>query len=428
MHIRHASFHSMQGARETRRSRVSAGLVGWALVPLLAFALAQEELQAAELLRKSDLVYEGAFRVPSGTFGDSTFASAGSAPAYNPNNNSLFMASSDQTVAEVSIPAIRNSNDLNDLATATVLQGFTEITEGKIDTVSSDSAGNNIGGLMVYKGKLYGTAYSYYDADRATILSHFVSSLNLSLQGDAKGMYEVGDVGAGYVAGHMAPIPPEWQASLGGNAITGQGMIPITGRTSPGPAAFSFDPEDLGQKDPVPASPLVYYTLSNPLAPLKEQSELYNKATKMAGAVFPGGTRSLLFFGTHGIGPFCYGPAGECNDPAKATKGNHAYPYVHRVWAYDVLDLIAVKNGQKSPWSLLPYEVWSYELPFQLEHRRLSGVAYDPATRRIFISQPFTGGSRLPVIHVFRASGDPAPSGDPTDTSPPAPPTNLTVQ
>ena len=120
--------------------------------------------------------------------------------------------------------------------------------------------------------------------------------------------------------------------------------------------------------------------------------------------VFPEGMRSVLFVGRHGIGTFCYGTGGasggECFDPEDASKGNHAYPYRYYVWAYDANDLAAVKAGQRQPWDVQPYAVWSLSLPIASGNTHLRGATYDPATGRLFVSQAY-GDNEYPVIHVF---------------------------
>src|SRR5437867_1986550 len=82
----------------------------------------------------SDLRYVGAFRVPAGNFGGSSFAYGGTAMAYNPVRNSLFMVGHDwqQFVAEVSIPTPVNSSSVDNLPTATVIQPFADATEGRL--------------------------------------------------------------------------------------------------------------------------------------------------------------------------------------------------------------------------------------------------------------------------------------------------------
>lgn len=381
-------------------------------------------LDAQTLLKQADLVYQGAFRLPGGKSGESSFDYGGSALAYNPANDSLFIVGHDwnQMVAEISIPPIVNSSQLSQLSTAKVLQPFTDATEGKMFTV--DGGTIKIGGLMVYQGKLYVTAYSYYDGDGSQRLSHFARPITLSTKGQVSGPYEVGALKAGFVSGYMTQIPQAWQASLGGPAITGNCCLSIISRTSWGPAAFAFNPVDLGKTNPVHAGPLVYYSQAHPtLGGWNQTGPQFNGTTEIRGAVFPEGTNSLLYFGRHGIGPFCYGTGADCNDPVYASKGNHAYPYVYQVWAYDAEQLKAVKSGQKNPWDLLPYAVWNFELPFQNANRALGGAAYDPATQRIFIAQSYAETFGVPMIHVWKVGS----TASKKTSSAPSAPTKLTV-
>jgi hypothetical protein len=123
----------------------------------------------------------------------------------------------------------------------------------------------------------------------------------------------------------------------------------------------------------------------------------------MAGVALPEGTRTLLFVGSHGIGPWCYGtggPGGTCDDPVAQPRGGHAYPYVHQIWAYDMRDIVKVRRSHKSPWSPEPYGIWRFDLPFQNGGRRISGVAYDPAANRLYLAQ-WRGDGELPLIQVF---------------------------
>src|SRR6185503_20574068 len=101
--------------------------------------------------------------------------------------------------------------------------------------------------------------YETYDADGNAVDSHFkLSSLNLSTA-TVSGLFQVGNYGAGHVGGYMATIPPEWQSRLGGAYLTGLTGISIQSRTSAGPAAFVFDPAQLGVVNPASATPLVDY-------------------------------------------------------------------------------------------------------------------------------------------------------------------------
>lgn len=370
------------------------------------------------LVQKTDLVYQGAFRVPAGVFGGSSFAYAASGLAFNPARNSLYITGHDweQQVAEISIPSVRITNALATLSTASVLQPFVDPTEGRGSQV--DPANTiKIGGLLVDNGQLLFTQYSFYDADASQVLSHFVSGLDLSVKTDARGPFQVGTIGAGFVSGYMAQIPLDWQSALGGAVLTGNCCIPIISRTSFGPAAFAINPADIGVRNPVPSVPLVYYPAAHPLSAWDGTDPNFNGATAMGGVVFPNGTRTVLFIGRHGAGPFCYGPgtadhalAGTtapegidkyCYDPTNDSKGTHSYPYASYVWAYDANDLAAVRMGTKFAWDVRPYAVWPLPLPFATGSNLIRGVAYDSQTGRVFISQAFGDGER-PVIHLFR--------------------------
>ncbi|OGY85358.1 MAG: hypothetical protein A3F54_03020 [Candidatus Kerfeldbacteria bacterium RIFCSPHIGHO2_12_FULL_48_17] len=357
-------------------------------------------------IRYRNLKYQGAFRVPGDTINGTSFNYGGTAIAYNPDKNSLYMVGHDhhQKVAEIKIPQIVNGTSLTDLKTATFLQKFYDFSDGKV-TEAGDYH-TKVGGLLVYKNRLYGTAYEYYDANNSQILSHIISPLDISRPRDARGPYQVGTAGAGFVSGFMTQIPPVWQKLMGGPALTGQCCLAIVGRTSSGPAASVFDPTDLGKLEkPVPATQVVGYPLAHPLGTgWGTTSNLFNGTTVMAGAVWPEGTRSVLFFGRQGIGPWCYGTGAECNDPVVSYKGTHAYPYVYQIWAYDARDFVSVKNGEKQPWEIKPHDIWRLELPFADQNHVIGGVTYDTKNRRIFVSQ-LRGDNKLPVVHVFTIGG-----------------------
>ncbi|MBI2559195.1 hypothetical protein HYW20_07785, partial [Candidatus Woesearchaeota archaeon] len=363
------------------------------------------------LLQQSNLVYEGAFRVPGNVPGspDSSrmLHAGGSALAYNPARNSLFIVGHPnyQLTAEIGIPQIINSNSISSLATASILQNLYDSTDGKKDTPDlTDSNGNRIGGHLLYNNKFYTTVFIFYDNAPYQILSHLVSSTDLSITNDIQGPFQVGTVGAGHVSGYMANIPTEWQSAFGGTALTGNCCLSITARTSVGPSASIFNPADLGVKNPVPATPVVDYSLDHPIANSQVGNSLYVLSDWVQGMVFPKNTASLLFFGSHGTGSVCYGEssATECYDPASPYKGYHAYPYKYQVWAYNANDLVKVKNGQLQPWQVQPYSVWNFNLPFEADDTHIiNGAAYDPATQRIFLSQHYKDGT-LPIIHVFK--------------------------
>jgi hypothetical protein len=381
-----------------------------AAVVVVALLAGAPAASASPRLRASDLRYQGAFLLPSQVSDRKTFAYGGTALAYNPVHRSLFAVGHDwyQLTAEVTIPRPVKSSRLGALHRSRFRQGFTDATSGKGD-------GNKIGGQLVYRRRLFGSVYVYYDAAGEQVRSHWARRSTSLRRGRARGLYKVGNVGAGFVSGYMGEIPRNWRKRLGGPALTGNCCIPIISRTSFGPAAFAFDPRRTRR-----AKPLVYYPQAHPTIGAWDGSwnprrgVFFGGGTTIKGVVFPRGTRSVLFFGTQGTGPFCYGegtdrpelagkptPDGTtwCYDPDGSSKGVHAYPYVAEVWAYSAKSLLAVRRGRRRPWQVKPYATWRLRLPF--DSGQIGGAAYDPKSRRIFVSQQYGNGTN-PVIHVFK--------------------------
>ena len=376
-----------------------------------------ELMLAFTLLAQGDLEYIGAFRFPVGSFGCSgvsnCFSYGGAAMAYNPARNSLFLAGHDhqQKIAEISIPTPSKSTTFTSLPTATVLQPFVDGTEGRLPLIDEGTV--KIGGLLVVGDYLYMSAYSYYDANGSQQLSHFRRPINLSTKGEVIGPFKVGG-SAGLTSGYMTPIPVDQQAEFGGSALTGNCCIAIVTRTSYGPAAFSFKPEDIGTLNPVPATPLVFYNSSHKtLGDWNQQSDYFNSTAAIHGIVFPRETTSILFWGSLGIGPFCYGPGtadkalegttspgGQpyCYDPTNSATGTHAYPYVYQVWAYNADEMRQAAN----PWDVKPYAIWRPVLPFRHWNAELGGTAYDPATQRLYVVQKYASSFGQGVVYVYK--------------------------
>lgn len=394
-----------------------------ALIVLLAPSATASGSAPSNLPRvsASGLRYEGSFLLPNQVSDQKTFAYGGTALAYDPSRNALFAVGHDwyQLTAEVSIPKLVRAATIKSLRRARFVQPFTDATDGKLDQTGGTN--NKIGGQLVFDGRLYGSVYVYYDATDSQVVSHWVRPSTSLKRGHTKGLFQIGHQGAGFVSGFMAQIPGPWQKPLGGSVLTGNCCIPIISRTSFGPAAFSFNPTQLG-RSAAADHPLVYYPQAHPTLGAWNASWnpgkqiVFGGGTTIKGVVFPAGTRSVLYFGTQGVGKFCYGegtdkralagkptPDGTvwCYDPANSSKGTHAYPYVPEVWAYDARDLLAVRKGQKRPWQVRPYATWKLHLAFASPN--VGGVAYDSVHNVIYVSQQYVDGP-APVIDVFKVA------------------------
>jgi hypothetical protein len=380
--------------------------------------MAQSDPSSLPLLSQSDLHYVGGFRLPAGEHHGESFSFGGHTAAFNPAGSSLFVSSYRGAVAEVTIPTPVDSATVSALPFATFVQPFADPTEGRLADISS--VGVSIAGLLVFGNRLYGTASIYYDANNTQRVSHFSRALQLN-QPSFSGWSQVSDAGrSGFVAGWMTVLPTEWRARLGAPALTGQCCIPIVWRTSLGPAAVAFDPAAVGQPV-VGAIPLLYYTLDHPtLGRWEGSNPTYGATTLIGGLAAVAGTRTVLYFGSNGLGEHCYGNGtadqalagtkgtdGEiyCYDPTSNTKSSHAYPYRYQIWAYDLNDLAAVRAGAKQPWEVVPYGVWPLTLPTTEPTMRLGGVGYDAERQIIYVSQLGAdpdGYSSRPVMHALR--------------------------
>lgn len=416
-------------------------IVAIAVVSALAQNTGAQSIDPSTLPRLTleHFQYLGGFRLPRETVNGDSFAFGGDVSAYSPATNSLFVSSRASRVAEVTIPNPVLTSDVTAMPFASFLQPFADPTEGRLSQVGT--TGVSVDGMMIYGDRLYGTANVYYDASNAQRLSHFSRSLQLN-QPSFSGWSQVWETGkAGFVSGFMSVVPAEWRALLGGPAASGQCCIPIVTRTSWGPAALTFDPANVGQAT-VPATPLVYYDGAHPtLGNWSGQNATYGATTMIGGMAFVGGTRTALFLGRNGLGPYCYGngtgdaslqglasPDGShyCYDPTSSDKGTHAYPYHFQIWAYDLNDLAAVKAGTKQPWEVVPYGVWPFDLPTYEMRVRLGGVSYDAVQQRLYVTQLYAdkdGYQSRPIIHVFQLDVPPAPEPPP----PPVPVKALTI-
>ncbi len=416
------------------------------------------------LVQASNLSYIGGFRLPNGQVGDrdgnDTFNFSGGSIAFNPADNGMFVACHVYTagaVAEVTIPPLVNSTKVTDLNTATVKQKASGDLLHQLTYNDTGDPLDTMGGLIVINGQIIFTGYVYYDAVNGAKASHCYTSNTDLASMQVVGACNVQNTagGPGFVGGHMCAVPSNWQSALGGAPyITGLLAPNIINRTSNGPCAFGFDPAKLSVSKPSTSIAYLYYPISNETlggygtSPPTCAAVPYGwngTAQGSIGAVFVPGTRSILFFGRIGTGPFCYGdpnanggtnPEGtinndgavNCNDPCTGGKGPHSVggAFQYRVWAYDANDFVSVYNGQKKTWEILPYSTWQLPLPpyGDCGCPPNAGVTFDSASGTIYFCQlgadTVAQYSYLPVIQGFKITGlsSSSPSPSPSPSSP----------
>ncbi len=384
-----------------------------AVFSLLPTSTALSQPQQQSLVQPGNLAYLGQFTLPStdgtgrGT-AEGSLLSGGAAVGLGPDGQSLYYGCHDwgSRLARVTIPALGGRAAV--VEPCAPVANLAGINPG-------DPNSKKLGGSFWWNGRLTVSAYSYYDGNGTAVASHFVGGDVASQLGP----YRVGAaIKPGFVGGYMGVIPQEWRTLLGGPALTGQCCIAVIARSSFGPSVSVFNPDDVGNVPAAPATTLLGYPETNQaFGPWNVPNPYFTGVTRIGGVAFPAGTRSVLFIGRHGT-TFCYGtgtgnaalagtPDGQgnvyCYDPVDYSKGSHGYPYKHQIWAYDAVDLLAVKQGAKRPWDVLPYAVWDLpEMTGNLGGASMRSAAYDPATRRWYVV--LDNADRTPTVHVYEVT------------------------
>jgi hypothetical protein len=421
---------------------------------------------------ETGMTYVGAFRVPKGNHGGRGYAQFDYGPyalAYNPAKNSLFMSGHPYAnlVAEISIPAIKNSQVMANLNVASMLQGFADITEGRAtqicdsaDQTRFDCANNNPGNLLVTADgtTLIGTWRGYYDAgfQRRSVFTHSTTLAASSFNG-FYAPTPPGNRTNRPAAGWLLAIPSEWESRLGGNLASGACCYGITSSAGFGPNLYAFSRGALvGATRPdgantVAASRLMEFADAGDFGRCTNGTGAYDPSactTTYNGTTFVlasptpravgwiSGTRTIVFAGFQGLGVPCYDPG--CIDRCNQTQGSHAYPYTWQMWFFDANDLAAVRQGTKAANAVRPYALWADlpspqpaalpypagtptsfrgSIPFNQGCVPGSGFgpmagAFDYVHNRLFVAQPNaeeTSGSKYPVVHVWQFAATPRP-------------------
>lgn len=400
------------------------------LLPTLALAQpVPPSLQP--LLQAQSFTYAGSSFVPLPNFGagDAGFSYGGHVLAHNPADNTLYMGGHDhfQLIGKFPMPqfTIVPSTaqwQLMEPHRPTYSPGGIPRDPSAGRLQSSFGTTWKLGGLLIKGADLHATGYIYYDAEQVATVSHFRGSTTLTAN-DMQGGYRLQGL-PGTVAGYMTEIPAEWQPLLGGNALTGLSSVPIICRASLGPSATVFTLEQVGQVTPVPSTTVLRYPCDHPTLGTWGQNpptQWFSGSDLITGMSWIHGTRTIVYFGMHGA-TNCYGPGTNtqslhgtpgpggqlyCYDPGVPGVQNHGYPYTWRFWLYDANELVAVKNGAKQHWDVLPYAMVDFQIPVWdtgVTGKAPGGMAYDRANQRLIITQRRKVDDNAPLIHAYNVT------------------------
>jgi hypothetical protein len=393
------------------------------------------------LVSKEDFSYKGAFLMDKkGTYGDSNNKYAAAIFELSEDQSTFYFAGrkKDGAIAEFKLPKLVTSNNIKDLNVASeVKQNYSSVfnygrnknsvCSEKKGTVNRVPTGNpqcidRITGLMLHNGMLVANGVKYYDADKpnthTTILIADPSNLDTSV---IYGFFSL--EGAAHAAGWISNVPPEWRQTLGGDILTGfASNLPIISRNSVGPSAFIVDSNAINPSAApgslIPTTALMDFSLANPLHPdtcnnneaalctgettgeLPPEVGTNKLWTKKSWAVYGfivPGTRTYAVFGSSGghfsgIGYKIVESNGYLCPGTCPVEYDDYYNYY---WFFDVNDLVAVKNGEKLPHEVRPYDYGIFPAPFQTQKeitsredtpiRPIRGGKYDSASKTLYL-------------------------------------------
>ncbi len=390
--------------------------------PVAGFAIAEPVDDDGEpdpgLLTIGDLRYEGAFRLSSKSFGDSSTNYASGKLAYNPERHSLFVAghATQYAVAEFAIPEPSLATEVGALPVVEKpLQPFVSLLDSSPE--GNPEGLDRITGLLWLDGQLIVNAEGFYAAGGDHHDTTLVVRDADNLAGSVDGYFEI--EGASNSAGYMASIPARWQESFGGTHLTGWSSVhAIMSRYSVGPSLWVFDPDEITRSSPgidpsVAAIPFMNFAYSNgeflaeDALKLREgsASAVWNYLSEgVYGLIVPGSSTFVVIGSAGGID---HGSGYTSrHDDGRRCGGycSHAadddYNYY---WLFDVREILAAENAYEPR----PYAYGRWSLPFDQDGaHKVVGATFDSAERVVYIALGGAGQSgeydRPPLILTYR--------------------------
>ena len=391
----------------------------------------------AQLIQPTDLAYLGAFRLPDGP-PEIGWEWGGSAMTYYPNGDpagpddgypgSVFGTGHDwnQYVSEISIPVPVISPDKNveDLNTATTLQGFHDIRgnlyDGRFEAWEIPRAGL---AYLPKQGsqttdKLY-FCWGVHMQESDTGPSHGWSELDLSNPQSA-GLWRIGEHRNYVTTDYLFDVPRAWADAYMPSLYLATGRFRDGGQGAQGPSLLAYGPWNEGTP-PAPGSTLpavsllLYgdvYTEGSPTMDNYHHSDEWS-----GGAWLTAGDKSaVIFVGTKGTGDCWYG----CSDgtvwpdeppypPECPERGWWSTGFEGQIIFYDPAGLAAVARGEIETWEPQPYaalniDEYLYHIESGQQKEHVGAASFDRQRGLLYVFEPFADGDK-PLVHVWRVKG-----------------------
>jgi hypothetical protein len=389
---------------------------------------------ATGLIQPSDLVYQGAFRLPDGSNGTS-WEYSGTAATYYPSGDasgandgypgSLFATGHEweQQVSEISIPVPIKSRNVNDLNTATTIQPFHSIKGSLFGSLELPRVGL---AYLPKQGsqstdKLYFCWAQHLDEGNLGA-SHGWAELNLSSP-NPKGPWRISGEEQYVTSDYIFEIPEDWAVKYtpGKRLITGR--YRDGGQGGQGPSLFAIGPWNQGNPPAANTSlvntPLLKYSTvyfyDDPSGARAMTG--YRHSDQWAGGAWltKGDKAAVILAGIKGIGNTWYGYSdgtvwpdeGPWPPEPAGQRGWWSDSFRGQIIFYNPSDLAAVAEEKKESYEPQPYATLNiddvlYNKP-EDQFRFMGDVAFDRVNGILYIFEYLgDAAAEKSLVHVWK--------------------------
>lgn len=370
-------------------------------------------------------VFEGAFLVPDSGNGANveglTYVGVTCKIAQGTTSNRMFVTGNDNGTggapyfAEVQIPAIVNTTNVNSLNLATFVQNYRDIeADMPIDMATPVIEGMSYDSVT---GRLFVGSRIYYDATGAGTLNLGYYSDATNLATSAKnGFYAIGQ--AARAGGQLIPIPPAWQSTFGGTHFSSSGVGgSIISRSSVGPSLHVVNAASIGTNSII-ATVMNFphgdgTMLCGNIADLRT-AQIWNMLSTVGGGFCIPGTDTIMFVGfnwdtrvtpdnTQVYYKNDMTPWGIAGYDDTGTFIDGYFPYRHTAFAgyYWLFDLNQIALTLSDPTGYPPHSHRPYEhgylpsIPYVAWNRAISG-AYLNSSNKLICAVSGAASPRFP--------------------------------
>jgi hypothetical protein len=388
------------------------------------------------LIQPSDLVYQGAFRLPDlpGTPYTMTWNYGGSALTYYPGGDdggpsdgypgSLFGAGHDvvQAIGEINIPipVISAGKNVTELNMADSLQDPYNVRD---DVFPPDTYWEipRVGLAYLPAQGAQATSKLYFSfANHApgeaqdTGPTHGWCELDLGAP-QAAGIWSIGGYSKYVTADYMFEIPQTWADAHVSQRYLATGRFRDGGQGAMGPSLIAAAPWEAGNPPisgtVLAATPLLLYddvAASDPVS----LTNSHHSDEWSGGSWLTAGNRStVIFVGTKGQGDCWYGCADGTDEPPwppDCDRGWWSTSFVGQIMFYDPDDLAAVAQGtmetpEPQPYATLDIDEYLYHVESTQQWHHVGAAAFDRDHGFLYISEPRADEDK-PLIHVWKVN------------------------